>query len=295
VPCASHSKLEDFSGETPYSIMFGPDICGYSTKKVHVILTKDGVNHLTKKDIPCETDQLSHVYTLLLKPDNSYEVLIDTVSKHNGTLYEDFDILAKKTITDPDSVKPEDWDERASIPDESDVKPEGYDDIPARVLDTEATKPSDWDEEEDGVWEAPMVSNPAYKGPWVQKTLPNPDYKGLWVAPEIPNPAFKDDKSMYAFPDLAAVGIELWQVKAGSLFDNLHVSDDPAAALKLATATWGASKEAESKAHDAVVKKEEEESAAAAKAVADAAPEPEEDDDEGEEEEDMDAPEHDEL
>lgn len=33
------SKLEDFSGDTPYSVMFGPDICGYSTKKVHVILT----------------------------------------------------------------------------------------------------------------------------------------------------------------------------------------------------------------------------------------------------------------
>ena len=33
------SKLDDFNGDTPYSIMFGPDICGYSTKKVHVILT----------------------------------------------------------------------------------------------------------------------------------------------------------------------------------------------------------------------------------------------------------------
>jgi len=26
-----------FNGDTPYNIMFGPDICGYSTKKVHVI------------------------------------------------------------------------------------------------------------------------------------------------------------------------------------------------------------------------------------------------------------------
>ena len=29
-----------FGGETPYSIMFGPDICGYATKKFHAILTK---------------------------------------------------------------------------------------------------------------------------------------------------------------------------------------------------------------------------------------------------------------
>ncbi len=26
--------MKDFGGETPYSIMFGPDICGFSTKKV---------------------------------------------------------------------------------------------------------------------------------------------------------------------------------------------------------------------------------------------------------------------
>lgn len=26
--------MDKFSGDTPYSIMFGPDICGYSTRKV---------------------------------------------------------------------------------------------------------------------------------------------------------------------------------------------------------------------------------------------------------------------
>jgi len=30
----SADQMESFGGETPYSIMFGPDICGYSTKKV---------------------------------------------------------------------------------------------------------------------------------------------------------------------------------------------------------------------------------------------------------------------
>lgn len=28
-----------FGGDTPYAIMFGPDQCGYSTKKTHVIFT----------------------------------------------------------------------------------------------------------------------------------------------------------------------------------------------------------------------------------------------------------------
>jgi len=275
--------------------MFGPDICGYSTKKVHVILTKDGKNHLTKKDIPCETDELTHVYTLRLSPDNAYEVLVDGASRHNGTLYEDFDILAAKTIKDPDAVKPEDWDERERIPDETDVKPEGYDDIPAKVVDAEAKKPEDWDDEEDGEWEAPQVPNPAYKGPWVQKTLANEAYKGVWSAPDIPNPEFKDDKNLYAFKDLAAVGIELWQVKAGSLFDNIVVTDDAAHAAKLLAATWAKSKDAEKEMQVAAAAAESAKQAEEAKAAQAAAPEEDDDEEFDEEDEEGAAGAHDEL
>lgn len=32
----------------------GPDICGYSTKKVHVIFNYKGKNHLIKKEIKCK-------------------------------------------------------------------------------------------------------------------------------------------------------------------------------------------------------------------------------------------------
>lgn len=68
--------MESFGGDTPYSIMFGPDICGYSTRKVHVILTHKGKNHLIKKEIKAEADQLTHVYTLVIKPDNTYKVRV---------------------------------------------------------------------------------------------------------------------------------------------------------------------------------------------------------------------------
>lgn len=70
----SKDKMKGFGGDTPYSIMFGPDICGFSTRKTHVIFTYKGKNHLVKKDIKCETDQLTHVYTLRLMPNNTYEV-----------------------------------------------------------------------------------------------------------------------------------------------------------------------------------------------------------------------------
>lgn len=87
------------------SIMFGPDICGYSTKKVHAILHYNGTNHLIKKDVPCETDQLSHVYTFVLKPDATYSILIDNVEKQSGSLYSDWSILPPKKIKDPEAKK----------------------------------------------------------------------------------------------------------------------------------------------------------------------------------------------
>lgn len=34
--------------------LVGPDICGYSTKKVHVIFNYKGENRLIKKDIKCK-------------------------------------------------------------------------------------------------------------------------------------------------------------------------------------------------------------------------------------------------
>lgn len=69
----SAKEMESFGGDTPYSIMFGPDICGFSTRKVHVIFTYKGKNHLIKKDIKAESDQLTHIYTLVVKPDNTYK------------------------------------------------------------------------------------------------------------------------------------------------------------------------------------------------------------------------------
>lgn len=30
-------------------------------------------------------------------------------------------------------------------------------------------QPENWDEEDDGIWKAPKIPNPAYKGPWKPK------------------------------------------------------------------------------------------------------------------------------
>ncbi|TVU44287.1 hypothetical protein EJB05_03723 [Eragrostis curvula] len=251
-----------FGGETPYSIMFGPDICGYTTKKVHAILTKNGKNHLIKKDVPCETDQLTHVYTMIIRPDATYSILIDNVEKQSGSIYDDWDILPAKKIKDPEAKKPEDWDDKEYIPDPEDKKPEGYDDIPKEIPDPDAKKPEDWDDEEDGEWTAPTIPNPEYKGPWKQKKMKNPDYKGKWKAPLIDNPEYKDDPFIYAFDSLKHIGIELWQVKSGTLFDNILITDDIEYAKKFAEETSGKNREAEKAAFDEAEKKRLEEESA---------------------------------
>ncbi|CAK9183095.1 unnamed protein product [Ilex paraguariensis] len=94
-----------FGGGTPYSIMFGPDICGDSTKKVHAIVSYNGSNYFLKKDVPCATDRLTHVYTFILKPDATYTILIDNVEKRYGSLYSDWKILPPKKIKDPKAKK----------------------------------------------------------------------------------------------------------------------------------------------------------------------------------------------
>ena len=91
-----------FGGDTPYSIMFGPDVCGTSTRKTHVIFTYQGKNHLVKKNVRVETDKLSHRYTLIVSPNNTYTVEIDGKKAESGSIYDDFDMLAPAQILDPE-------------------------------------------------------------------------------------------------------------------------------------------------------------------------------------------------
>merc|ERR1712226_1211536 len=68
-----------------------------------------GKNLLVKKEPTAETDQVSHVYTLLVKPDNTYEVFVDGESKQKGSLEEDWDFLEPRKIKDPEQSKPDEW------------------------------------------------------------------------------------------------------------------------------------------------------------------------------------------
>jgi len=234
-----------YDGTSEYNIMFGPDQCG-GTKRVHAILTKDGVNHLINKQVYPESDLFTHTYTFILRPDNTYEILVDGDSKAKGAIEDDWTILAPKKIQDPAQSKPADWQDNKFIDDPEDVKPEGYDEIAKEIVDPEASKPEDWDDELDGDWEAPIVPNPDFKGPWRAKQIENPKYQGEWVHPLIDNPEYKAVDDLYSFPSFEAIGIEIWQVKAGSIFDNFLITDDEDLAATARTAI-NARREAETK------------------------------------------------
>merc|ERR1711970_575367 len=212
---------EKFAGDSKYNIMFGPDICGSSTKKTHVIFNYKDKNLDKKKEVRCESDTLSHLYTLIVKPDNTYEVQIDTNKVDDGSLSDDWDFLEPKQIRDPDEKKPADWVDEAEMDDPEDKKPEGYDDIPAKIADPKASKPDDWDDESDGAWEAPQIDNPEYKGPWKVKRIKNPAYKGVREAKLIANPKYVADDKIGQYAKFDVVGIDVWKVKSGTIFDNI--------------------------------------------------------------------------
>ncbi|GAO13989.1 uncharacterized protein UV8b_01932 [Ustilaginoidea virens] len=214
---------EEFSNTTPYVIMFGPDKCGH-TNKVHFIF-----NHKNPKTGQYEEKHLSspptakivkttELYTLIVRPDNTYVIKQNGEEVKSGSLLEDFvpsvnppaeiddpkatkpkDWVDEARITDPDATKPDDWDEDApfEIVDEEATIPEDWLENEATIVaDPEAQKPEDWDDEEDGDWIAPTVPNPKCAdvsgcGPWTKPMKNNPDYKGKWSAPLIDNPAYK--------------------------------------------------------------------------------------------------------
>jgi calreticulin len=215
-----------FGGDTPYSIMFGPDMCGYDVSRIHLIFTDASGKNLLKTDEIkldyADKNEFTHIYTLILKPDNSYEVLFDGASKAAGSIIDGWD-FEKETHDDPSDSKPGDWVDDKEIDDPEDKKPEGYDDVPKQIADPDAAKPDDWSDEDDGEWEAPMIDNAEFKGEFVAKRIENPAYKGEWKAKQITNDKFKAD--VYAFDDISHVGFELWTVNNGTIFDNIIITD----------------------------------------------------------------------
>jgi calnexin len=216
---------EGLTNETRYIIMFGPDKCGGQMDKVHFIFRhKNPISglyeekHMTEAP-PIKSDKLTHLYTLIVRPDNSFEVLIDGESVKKGDLLKDFlpPVIPPKEINDPADVKPANWVEIAEIDDPEAKKPDDWDEDapefikdperlqppegwllnePKTIPDPDAQQPEAWDDIIHGEWEAASVPNPKCEeapgcGEYEVPLIKNPAHKGKWKAPKIANPAYK--------------------------------------------------------------------------------------------------------
>lgn len=209
----------EFSGQTPYKIMFGPDVCG-STRRVHLILERDGQGRMLKKQVDFINDDLTHMYTASIsQPSQTYRIHIDGKLVAEGNIADDFEDIGVEPsmIPDPKAAKPADWVDEATIPDPEDKKPE------------------DWDENEE----------------WSPRVIDNPKYKGEWTAPLVPNPDYKKDPTLAVYKNLGHIGFDLWQVNAGTIFDNILVTDSIAEAQKAFDTLFAAFKDREIAAHKA--------------------------------------------
>ncbi|KAJ2381538.1 hypothetical protein GGI05_005949, partial [Coemansia sp. RSA 2603] len=252
-----------FDGDSEYEIMFGPDICGSTNRRVHAIINYNGTNNQIDKVIQPRGDQLSHQYTFWVKSDKTFEIRIDNKIQEEGKIEDMWKVLPDKQIADPDATKPDDWvDGPAMIDDPEDEKPENWVDGPATIPDPEAEKPEDWDDDMDGDWEPPVIANPEFKGEWKPRQIPNPEYKGEWSAPLIDNPEYEEDEDLAVF-NIGYVGIDIWTVKSGTIFDNILITDDFDYASGFGNKTWADYVEGEIAAKkvidDAEAKKLEEE------------------------------------
>eukprot|EP00069_Balaena_mysticetus_P020019 bmy_02682T0 len=247
-------NLENFYDKTSYTIMFGPDKCG-EDYKLHFIFRhkhpQTGVfeeKHAKPPDVDLKqffTDRKTHLYTLVMNPDDTFEVLIDQIVVNKGNLLEDVvpPINPPKEIEDPK--------------DSSVVKPDGWlDNEPKFIPDPNAEKPIDWNEDMDGEWEAPQISNPAcqigcgewsppmidnpkYKGVWRPPMIDNPNYQGIWSPRKIPNPDYFEDSHPFLLTSFRALGLELWSMTSDIYFDNFIICSEKEVADRWAADGWG--------------------------------------------------------
>merc|ERR1712039_269205 len=113
---------------------------------------------------------------------------------------------------------------------------------------------------------------------------------------EIDNPEYNEEeaKTIGKFDEVCKLGFDLWQVKSGTIFDNIMITDDPAAAKKAGEDLWAVTKDAEKKMKDEQDEEERKKAEAEAKTDADEDDEDLDDIEEDEEEEKEDEG-HDEL
>ncbi|KAI5962103.1 uncharacterized protein KGF55_003179 [Candida pseudojiufengensis] len=258
-----------FNSETPYQIMFGPDKCG-SENKVQFIIRKLLPTGIIEEKIlqnppMARYNDLSNLYTLILKPNQDFEVRINGEVAVAGNFIQDDTLFSPsinppKEIIDENDSKPRDWDDREYIPDSNVRPPPDYEKLhqSPQIPDPTQKKPDDWDESAPryipdpkaikpkdasddwkpplivnpqcesgcGPWKAPLIVNENYKGPWFPPDIKNPNFQGKWKPRTIPNPNYYElSNPSQLDKSIGGIGFDLWNMDGEVLFDNIYLGN----------------------------------------------------------------------
>lgn len=258
---------KDLTNESEYTIMFGPDRCGHSKKihfifnhfhpKRHIFLQKS-MKQNTKISNNVPIDVYNHLYTLIVRPNNTFSILVDNTEIRNGSLFFDFEppLLEPYEIDDLDDKKPDDWVDVPYVVDTSVKKPDNWDDRKTIPDPEKLQPPKGWILDEEpmihkndndpnsplipnpkckigcGKYQPPEIENPNFNGKWKPKLKENPKYKGEWKPKKIKNPFYFIDLHPHNFPPFTGIGFEMWHVNREIAFKNILIADDEAAVIK---------------------------------------------------------------
>jgi calnexin len=229
-----------FGNESVKFIEFGPERCYSFNQSRFNVYTIDSENQLVQHSIKrshwIPVDEVTHLYTLIVRPNGTFETLIDNRSSRNGTWTDDFTppLFENPTINDPTDVKPSDWVDDVIIRDPAARKPKDWDDDapfkipdpakrtpppgwllnePKTIPDASAKRPANWDADTMGEWTPPSVPNPRCIrapgcGPYKAPKIRNLKARGKWRAPYISNPNYKGEWKPRQIPNPNYTGVK---------------------------------------------------------------------------------------
>ena len=248
---------------------FGPDYCkGLHNARLN-FFTKDEsaktITHKLKANITVPGDEIPHLYTLIIRPNNTFEYMIDTMSFYNGTFTGSFtpNFVEPEFIDDPNDHKPSDWEDNEFIPDLTATKPNDWNESepemipnprvrrpplgwrlhePEMIPDPKAQKPEEWNDRIHGQWKPKMIPNPKckigcgpwkppliknkkYKGKWSPPLIRNPKFKGIWKPKQIPNPNYKPVGN-FEMPPIYGIGFSVWSYYHDVAITNIMIANN---------------------------------------------------------------------
>ena len=266
----SSSDMSRFSQDLPFAIKFGPDICGPSFKRVHFVITYNGTEYESNRPIGFTRDSFTHGYTLIIRTNSSFTMLIDGEVVDEGTLEERFDFKKPRN----EGIKEEKIEQQQNQPsDESGESAENKfspnaqlsnqitdeeigeeeEEIPIEMQKREETNPTN-ETNTTNETDATNTTQEIKETNETDETNTTNETKENETDTTVKEKKIEEPKEDIVpfghFKSLGFLGIDVHQSCCGSLFDNFLVTDSEFEAKKMLNDNFLAFQVAEARSCD---------------------------------------------